>query len=420
MHRIFKNFPCDFFKDVLHLFSSAIWACFYAYVQKIYYLWSKLKNYQMKRFILPLLSAGLLAACNSAVDGNISGELKNANTDGLIVYSYYIGDRDNPQVDTIALKNGKFSLNLEDSVLRQVAIYPKVSENQPADFKVIDFLLLPGKKVQISGSFDNYQLSGAPYYDDLNEINKISKSYVNSVDSVINLCRNLQMQGVAEDSIMNVYSSVEGFVKSMEEDYVKYISENPEKEISVYLSSVLSYENMEKSIPLISEQTAGGVMAPLFNVVKERFDKETQRRVAEERIQPGKPAPDFVLKDIDGNDFSLSSLKGKYVVLDFWGSWCGWCIKGIPEMKEAYNKYKSKVEFVGIACRDKEDDWKKAVAQYELPWINVFNAGEPDVSTDYAIQGYPTKIVVDKQGNIAKVVVGEDPEFYKYLEELFK
>lgn len=374
----------------------------------------------MKRFILPLLSIGLFAACNSAVDGNVSGKLDNVNADGLLVYSYYIGDRANSQVDTVALKDGKFSFTLEDSVLRQVAIYPNVSEARPVDVKVIDFLLLPGSKVQINGSFEDYEFSGDKFYSDLNEVNRMSKVYVDAVDSVINICREMQKQGIAEDSIMSVYSSVEGLVSSMEDEYVKYISENPEKEISVYLSSILSYENMERSLPLIAEKNAAGVMAPLYKVVNERFDNETQRRAAEERIQPGKPAPDFVLKDLNGKDFSLSSLKGKYVVLDFWGSWCGWCIKGIPEMKEAYGKYKSKVEFVGIACRDSEEDWKQAVAQYELPWINVFNAGEPDVAADYAVQGYPTKIVIDKKGNIAKVVVGEDPEFYTYLEGLFK
>ena len=50
-------------------------------------------------------------------------------------------------------------------------------------------------------------------------------------------------------------------------------------------------------------------------------------------------APDFTLNDINGKPLALSSLRGKYVVIDFWGSWCGWCIKGIPKMKEYYAKY---------------------------------------------------------------------------------
>lgn len=131
-------------------------------------------------------------------------------------------------------------------------------------------------------------------------------------------------------------------------------------------------------------------------------------------------APEFTLDDINGKPLSLKSLQGKYVVLDFWGSWCPWCIKGIPEMKKYYDKYKDKMEIVGIDCNDSEEKWKAAVKQYEMPWLHVYN---PKVSTllkEYKIQGFPTKVVVNPKGDIANVVIGEDPAFYEYLDSLFK
>ena len=67
------------------------------------------------------------------------------------------------------------------------------------------------------------------------------------------------------------------------------------------------------------------------NTVAETVEAET---VAMEADADGIEAPDFTLNDINGNPLTLSSLRGKYVILDFWGSWCGWCIKGIPQMKE--------------------------------------------------------------------------------------
>ena len=66
-------------------------------------------------------------------------------------------------------------------------------------------------------------------------------------------------------------------------------------------------------------------------------------------------APDFELPDLQGNPLKLSSLRGKYVVLDFWGSWCIWCIRGVPRMKEAYSKYKDKMEILGVDCQDTEE-----------------------------------------------------------------
>ena len=130
-------------------------------------------------------------------------------------------------------------------------------------------------------------------------------------------------------------------------------------------------------------------------------------------------APDFTLNDINGNPLSLSSLKGKPVILDFWGSWCGWCVKGVPKMKEYYEKYKGKFEILGIDCKEDETTWKQAVAKLELPWLHVYCPQESTLLSDYGIQGFPTKIVVDADGNIMKIVIGEDPEFYTYLDEQF-
>ena len=72
-------------------------------------------------------------------------------------------------------------------------------------------------------------------------------------------------------------------------------------------------------------------------------------------------APDFTLNDLSGKPLTLSSLRGKYVILDFWGSWCVWCIKGFPQMKEYYQKYAGKFEILGIDCNDPEAKWKAAV-----------------------------------------------------------
>ena len=132
-------------------------------------------------------------------------------------------------------------------------------------------------------------------------------------------------------------------------------------------------------------------------------------------------APDFTLNDLNGKPLTLSSLRGKYVILDFWGSWCGWCIKGIPQMKEYYQKYAGKFEILGIDCNDPEEKWKAAVEKYELPWLHVYNPrGDSKVLEQYEIQGFPTKIIVGPDGKIVKTIIGEDPAFYTFLDELFK
>ena len=131
-------------------------------------------------------------------------------------------------------------------------------------------------------------------------------------------------------------------------------------------------------------------------------------------------APDFTLNDLSGKPLTLSSLRGKYIILDFWGSWCVWCIKGIPQMKEYYQKYAGKFEILGIDCNDTEEKWKAAVEKHELPWLHVYNPRDSKVLEQYEIQGFPTKIIVGPDGKIVKTIIGEDPAFYTFLDELFK
>jgi thiol-disulfide isomerase/thioredoxin len=156
--------------------------------------------------------------------------------------------------------------------------------------------------------------------------------------------------------------------------------------------------------------------------ITDRTATETQvtnNTASDEEI--GSIAPDFTLNDINGKPLSLSSLRGQYVILDFWGSWCGWCIKGFPKMKEYYAKYKGKFEILGIDCNDPEDRWKAAVKEYELPWLHVYcPKDDMSVLRDYGIQGFPTKIIIGPDGKVVKEIIGEDPVFYTLLDEFFK
>ena len=135
----------------------------------------------------------------------------------------------------------------------------------------------------------------------------------------------------------------------------------------------------------------------------------------------GNEAPDFTLPGPDGMPLTLSDLRGRYVVLDFWGTWCKWCVKGIPEMKTYYNRYRDKLDMVSIDFGDDEETWRSAIEDYEMDWLHVTTDDESAASLQaaYGIEGFPTKIVIDPAGSIIHVTVGEEPSFYEYLDELF-
>ena len=120
-------------------------------------------------------------------------------------------------------------------------------------------------------------------------------------------------------------------------------------------------------------------------------------------------------------DFTLPDLRGKYVVLDFWGTWCKICLKGMPKLKDAQSRFPGRFEIIGVDCGDKTVKWKHWVDSLkdEMPWRHVIMGRKLYIQQDYRIKGYPTKVLIDPEGKIIKSFVGEDPRFYLLLEELF-
>jgi len=129
---------------------------------------------------------------------------------------------------------------------------------------------------------------------------------------------------------------------------------------------------------------------------------------------PGSMAKDFSVTELNGSQLSLSSLKGKYVLIDFWASWCVPCRKSMPHVKDLYARYKDKgLEVIGVSDDDRDSTaWKKAVEKDGTGiWHNVLRGldwdkirkhekNERDISEKFGIHSLPTKILIDKEGKI--------------------
>ena len=376
----------------------------------------------MKKSIAFLASAALLAACQPAQKtGTVSGTLTGVENDTLLVTSIPMdgGKGRTMEKDTLIMQNGAFTFQAAcDTVPYQIIMQTPQSNNN-----YLRLVLLPGESLQVSGTMTDYQVEGSAFNTALQEVLATLWPYEQKLDSLSQILTRLdEEQGEgSKEEIEKIYNeSYRPVIQQMMDTRLSYVKQHPDSDVSLYLLSQAGLDNLRELLPTLTDQVKNGPLAPLYRTFEKAIQEADAREAAKEKIKEGLPAPDFTLKDLQGNDLSLASLRSKYVVLDFWGSWCGWCIKGIPDMKKYYEKYKAKMEILGIDCRDTEEKWRAAVEKYELPWLHVRNEGDPDVSILYAIQGYPTKIVVDPEGKIAKVVVGEDPAFYEYLDSLFK
>jgi thiol-disulfide isomerase/thioredoxin len=137
----------------------------------------------------------------------------------------------------------------------------------------------------------------------------------------------------------------------------------------------------------------------------------------------------FREKGIDGKMINTDSLKGKVLIVDFWGSWCGPCRKSHPHLKALYDKYHDKgLEIIGVADEGGGDserlqnNWRKAVQEDGLPWLQILNDTKgTDLVNKYAVTSFPTKFVIDRNGMIVLKVNNSVPEeLDRTLEELFK
>jgi peroxiredoxin len=117
-------------------------------------------------------------------------------------------------------------------------------------------------------------------------------------------------------------------------------------------------------------------------------------------VLAGMPAaPDFTLQDINGKTVSFRDFKGKNVLLDFTTTWCPYCKREVPEMRELYQKYKGKLEIIAIDMNESKAKVTAFVEKYKVPYTTLLDT-EGKVAMDYGIMGVPTKVLVGKDGKV--------------------
>lgn len=119
------------------------------------------------------------------------------------------------------------------------------------------------------------------------------------------------------------------------------------------------------------------------------------------KIAAGQLSPDFKGEDMAGKMVSLADLKGKYVYIDVWATWCGPCRGEIPHLKKLEEKYHGKdIEFVSLSCDQDKEAWKKMVTKDELKGVQLYIGSKSSFMEDYMIAGIPRFILLDKEGKV--------------------
>jgi peroxiredoxin len=284
----------------------------------------------------------------------------------------------------------------------------------------IMMILKPGEVVEITTDAKDFlkklQISGSEETIHIFANQRIIDESKFIMDSISNLSYQ-SMASPKRDSLMKLYSA----------EYDKIESAKTNALSGFMLSHTTSLANLflPEAFPIDANiNTYLKLDTALFAKYPDNFyvNNLHNQIVAAKKTRIGSLAPDFTLPDTSGVNFTLSSLKGKYVLIDFWAAWCGPCMKEMPNVIKLYNDFHSKgLEIMGVSLDKTRAAWLGAIKAKNLSWIQVSDVKfwQSLVVPLYNISAIPYTVLIDKEGKIiAKNLRGED--LYKKVESLLK
>ena len=365
----------------------------------------------MKKILFAALALILAASCTKDNKCVINGTITDA--DGQTVYlQYHIGD--STVIDSTVMTDGKFTFTCElDVPYRSAAlIIGDINDNYGQNSTYCQVALEPGIVTVVAegGKLTDATITGGKTQTEMNELNVQLKPFNDKFKEFNEKYYAL----TTEEARDSMNALMEPIRKEYEEVTTNFMK--------TQTGSFLAPSYLRMKMGNMSYEDIKAVYDAFADNVKlygDGIDEVKKELVALENVQPGKDAPDFTAKDINGNDFTLSSLKGKAVIIDFWASWCKPCRASNPHMLELYKKYHDKgLEMVYVSDDDTAPDkWREAVQKdgltaegfhhvlRGLKWDRSKGmAGidhTNDISDKYAIHFLPTKYLINREGKMA-------------------
>ncbi|TWF39885.1 peroxiredoxin [Chitinophaga polysaccharea] len=333
-----------------------------------------------------LMGLTLLAACTqpkprASITADITG-LK----DSVVYISVPVAD--SSKTDTVPAKDGHFTWT--GDIVEPQKIYIGTHT------RYIE-LFMENAAVQVKGnidSVDQLKITGSA-------TQTAYEAYQKSIEDITS----------QENGLYGKYQEVKGNDTALAalEAKLEVLREQRHDRTKAY---IIAHPGSPVSVSMIADMAVIGEYAPLDSLYR-KLTPEAQQTAAGKRLASrlavlkrsaiGQPLIDFTQADVNGKPVRLSDYKGKYVLLDFWASWCGPCRAENPNVLKAYNQFKDKnFTVVGVSLDDKADKWKEAIEKDGMPWMQVsdLKGFRNEVAQQYGIQAIPFSFLIDPQGII--------------------
>ena len=194
------------------------------------------------------------------------------------------------------------------------------------------------------------------------------------------------------------------------------------------IQTYIDYPTVVKAIELLSWKRDRKLIFDSYSILAEKYpelefiqnkEQDLKRKIENElKMSIGNTAPNFTFPNINNKNISLESFRGKYVLIDFWASWCGPCREESPNVKRLYKLYKKRLELVSVSIDTDIDAWKKAIEEDEMEGTLLVAQDSKKIQKDYVFSGIPYMVLLDENGKIiAKNIRGNSLE--SKLKEIF-